>query len=290
MKRYLLLIIVGVLSAVSVMANDAIQPERIKMTAYAPRIVAVGDRFNVEYTFTYPDEVDTEQVSLSLKPTGELVAFIYGPGRSVSTSTTFNNSKKSVSTSIKWTYSFKALETGNFEIPDFVLVAYSDTIPQPRINRTVRFVKDSITEEAGRDDTALVDTTKVFLRLEIDRNKIQLGDSLTCNVVLLSNTTNVSRVNRLQHLEIEDCYLEQIYPDVESLTDTIDNVVYYKWVLCNFKIIPLRKGKFEIEPLKIYGELRVPYKSTDNGFWGAIPSYKYIPFETESEKLTFKVK
>lgn len=93
MKRNLLSI-VGLALAMIVMASVKFHPYQNKTYVYCPKIVAVGDKFNVDYVFYSGQELEAinpDDIRIKLSPTESNAEFIFGPVTSVMTSTSWND-------------------------------------------------------------------------------------------------------------------------------------------------------------------------------------------------------
>lgn len=296
MKRCILLLMICLTSVIQVRGSVIIESDQVSMSVVCPETVAVGDRFRIDYILTYPEQISPQDIDLSLKPSDEdeKVMFLYGPAVASSISITVNNShQKLVQTKITWSFSFKARKEGVFVIPDFVLRSGSDTIKVKAIVKTIRFVTDKVEENVEAQGTAnqaganeVGSAAQPLLRIEIDKEKLQLGDSLICDVIFLSDVSQIDNVVLNRSFRVDHCYFEALKSDNGPSTEVIDNKTFNRWILCQYKIIPLKKGKFKIEPIQIRGVRQILHPNF-NLFSGDL--YSSVPFEVESNKLSFEV-
>lgn len=282
MKRLLAYAVFSVVFWAGVMA---IEPERVKMSVSCPTTVAVGDKFDVVYQVEYDETVNADILKLDIGPIGRNAVMLYGPAKSTRMSYSKTNAGGMVARSgVTWLYKFRAVKEGEFEVPDFVLTLDSDTISNlPSIDRAIQIVSDA-KDLNGCDNVNRVDSAQVVLKLELDKDKIQLGDSIECSLKLVTNAS-LSQGSFEKALSVDDCYLESMSP--EQVDPTVSGG-YAEYEIERYRIIPLKKGRFVIEPVKISGT-REKSVSPVSDFGFADGRHESVPFEAETERINFEV-
>lgn len=296
MKRNILLIAGSVLSMI-VMASVKFHPYQNKTYVDCPKLVAVGDKFNLDYVFKSGQELEAinpNDIRIKLSPTESNAEFIFGPVRSVTTSTSWNGIfGKTIETSIKWSFTFLAISEGVFEVPDYTLISDSDTLKPNPVKEKIRFVSTNFFDDdisipsKSQKDFNQADTTRTILRLEIDKKTVQLGDSIICSVILLCNVPRITQLAFEKKLEIRGCDIIPLHYDNEHSIETINKTTFHKWTIGKYKIIPSKKGKYKITPISVKGETQLMGNNVDMYFG---KENKYVLFENKSNTLHFKVK
>lgn len=290
MKRLLLALLLVCITTAALFAKGAgIPQDSLIMYIECPEQVVVGDKFNVEYKMLCPDGISEDNLNCNLTTKSEVASLLINfPSVTVSHSTTLTNGKLTEFTTKSWTYIFRANKTGTFKTPDFIVSDGNDTLRIPSANRLIEITKEgagTVNDSGNKQDTV---KTQLITRLELDKNTVQLGDSLVLKVVLLSNC-NISNFNYINFPMIEDCYLEELAESVSGPSVvTIDQSNYYKWIIREYLVIPLKKGTFNIEPLRFKGE-KLVYEFPEDNIWGAFSKINNVPFEVVSNSISFNV-
>ncbi len=288
MIRLVLAVLIACTTTAYLFAKDSeIQQDLLSMSIKCPEQVTVGNKFVVEYQLTYPGDLSDKDLNISLTTRSELASLLIDiPATSNSFTTNVINGKINKISSKKWAFTFRANYTGRFTTPCFAITEGNDTLSISSINKLIEITKDNKRIENTNYDENKTDTTQVITRLELDKNTIQLGDSLVLKVILLSNCSGINSLTYIDTPMIEDCYLDKL---IESTSEPSEEIInqckYYKWIIGEYIAIPLKKGVFKIDPVRFKGEKWIREPLNDS-FWGTL---KNVPFETQSNRMIFNV-
>lgn len=264
--------------------NDS-ELSRMSVTVDCPEEVVVGEKFTVDYVLTTSGDMDFNSLKISLSPAMDNAKLLVSaPTTSSKVNTVVKNKVMNTTSSYKWTYSFRAEKAGRFNTPAFQITDRGEVLDIPSTSKSIKIVKEAI----SKDENAPAESgsTRVFMRFEVDRPTIELGDSLVLSVYLYSNSTELESVNFDRTISVEDCYMEPMdLSAAKAENTTIDGHYFLKWEIGSYKVIPLKKGRFEAGPITISGRRRV-YDDNENIFFR---KPKSLPFAAESNSVTFNV-
>ncbi|HOK52135.1 MAG TPA: BatD family protein, partial [Bacteroidales bacterium] len=275
--------IVGILLSLHTLWADNIQ-----FTASGPRVVEVGEQFEITYTIN-------AQPSGFRPPEFKGFSLIGGPSQSSSTSIQFINGKVTQSVTYSYSYYFTATKAGTFTIDPakatvdgksylsnsltIEVVASGKasagsspaTSSQPSGVNSSSNDQDEVVAEAGNDD--------LFVRILVDKTNVYQGEKIIATIKLYTRL-NLSSIEKVDYPSFNGFYRQDIEtPPLQRLErEVINGQVYGTGVLQRMVLIPQNAGQITIDPFSLQAIVQVPVsrrpRSIWDDFWG--PQVKEI--------------
>lgn len=289
--------IVGILLSLHTLWADNIQ-----FTASGPRVVEVGEQFEITYTIN-------AQPSGFRPPEFKGFSLIGGPSQSSSTSIQFINGKVTQSVTYSYSYYFTATKAGTFTIdPAKATVdgksylsnsltievvasgkasagSSAATSSQPSGVNPSSNDQDEVVAEAGNDD--------LFVRILVDKTNVYQGEKIIATIKLYSRL-NLSSIEKVDYPSFNGFYRQDIEtPPLQRLErEVINGQVYGTGVLQRMVLIPQNAGQITIDPFSLQAIVQVPVsrrpRSIWDDFWG--PQVKEIRKKVSSKPVKITVK
>lgn len=181
MKRLFSIFLLLTLVAVAAVAE-------VSFTVKGPGRVYEGERFAVTFRLTDADGSD-----LKVQPV-EGCRLVYGPAQSTSQSYQIINGRATSSSSVEYTYYYKAEKAGNFTIPAATIVADGKRLSTQPVKFTVYSSDDRSTPGAQRpvavddpDSQAAgrkVNSDDVFVRIILSKSSAYEQEAILCTIKL----------------------------------------------------------------------------------------------------------
>lgn len=286
MIKYLTTVIIVCVTAISLFAdNHKLQHNQASIKVECPAVATVGQRFTVTYELSYPENISDNNLNIKISPVADKASLLAGPSTVNSLTTNVINGKVQERTLKKWSYIFRADKAGTFTTPHFTIIEDGDTLSLAPVSEQILFIVDN----NKREEPPQVDTTKIFLRAEIDKPTIQLGDSLVLSVALISDRSDITNAYFTKYPTVEDCY-QELLPElsIEAQEVTIDHRKYFKWIIGKYKIIPLKKGTFRIDEISLKADVFIWEKNPADSFFEYM-SPRQKTLDIQSESIMFSV-
>lgn len=206
----------------------AIQAQTFRAMTNAQEVVE-GSSFNVSFKLENASGRGFQAPNFSpFRVTG-------GPSQSQQTS--YVNGRRS--SSITYTYRLLATEKGTFTIPPARIRAGSGYLASNSL--TIRVVEGS----------AASDQEDIFVRLELDRDTLFIGQQLVLSLNLYS-TKAVERFDIINLPEFTDIYLKQLPRySRQARLEVVDGVQYQTQVLKRFALFPQKSGRFDFKGILV---------------------------------------
>ena len=278
MKRIIFIFFTLIISAFKANADN------IQFTATAPKVVAIGEQFEVTYTIT-------AQPSGFKPPEFKNFNLIGGPSTSSSSSVQFINGKVIQNSTYSYTYYFTANTPGTFTIDpakatvdgksflsngfsiDVVGNAKQGGNPQgnkqnPQQNQqqnTPQSGKQDVVAESGNED--------IFVRVIIDRNSLYQGEHLIATIKLFSKL-NISAIENVEYPPFTGFFRQDIEtPPLRALErENVNGQIYATGVIQRMVLFPQKSGEITIDPFTLQCVVQMQVKgrqrSIFDDFWG----------------------
>ena len=249
------------------------------MSVSCDPVVECGKYFKIEYKVQSGVELkDIQPVTIDRIPDG--LKLLAGPSLSTTSSYTSVDGNVSASYSVVFTYIFRPVECGEYRVPMATLHYKGEEL---LIKSYKRFkVVDKVDDKVDkvRGDT-------VFARVEIDRDKVMLGDSLDCKVVIYYDGV-LSALSLKEPMEIEGCLCQaKTVERIEPREVTIGNRRYNKVEMLTYKVTPLVPGRFNVNPIKIAVGMR--RKTLEKEGFFEVNRYEDVETVVETPSVSFEV-
>ena len=253
--------------------------DSLNMSVSCDPVVECGKYFTIEYKVQSGVELkDIQPVTIDRIPDG--LKLLAGPSLSTTSSYTSVDGNVSASYSVVFTYIFRPVECGEYRVRMATLHYKGEEL---LIKSYKRFkVVDKVDDKVDkvRGDT-------VFARVEIDRDKVMLGDSLDCKVVIYYDGV-LSALSLKEPMEIEGCLCQaKTVERIEPREVTIGNRRYNKVEMLTYKVTPLVPGRFNVNPIKIAVGMR--RKTLEKEGFFEVNRYEDVETVVETPSVSFEV-
>lgn len=254
--------------------------DSLNMSVSCDPVVECGKYFKIEYKVQSTVELMSQDMSITIDRIPDGLKLLAGPSLSTTSSYTSVDGNVSASYSVVFTYIFRPVECGEYRVPMATLHYKGEEL---LIKSYKRFkVVDKVDDKVDkvRGDT-------VFARVEIDRDKVMLGDSLDCKVVIYYDGV-LSALSLKEPLEIEGCLCQaKTVERIEPREVTIGNRRYNKVEMLTYKVTPLVPGRFNVNPIEIAVGMRVKTPGKEGVF--EVNRYEDVETVVETSSVSFEV-
>jgi hypothetical protein len=274
--------------------------DNIQFTASAPRVVEVGEQFEITYT-------------LNAEPTGfrppefKGLSLIGGPSRSNSTSIQYINGKVTQNVTYSYSYYFTATKPGTYTIDPAKATVDGKSYLSNALTIEVAgggsgssagassaqsapakgnsSNQDEVVAEAGNDD--------IFVRILVDRTNVYQGEHIVATIKLYSKL-NISSIEKVDYPLFDGFFRQDIEtPPLQKLErEVVNGQVYGIGVLQRMVLIPQKSGQITIDPFSLQATVQIPVsqrqRSIWDDFWG--PQVKEVHKKIQSKPVKITVK
>ncbi|MCM1522806.1 MAG: BatD family protein [Muribaculaceae bacterium] len=244
MKRNLLLIFLSILVAIGAEGAD------VTFSVKTPGRVCEGDRFPVTFRLTNASGSDLRVAAI------DGCTLLYGPSTSTSQSYSVTNGRAVSSSSVEYTYYYRADKSGRFTIPSATITAdgkrYSSKATeftiQPRADRDKPAsqrpvaVDDPDTQAAGRH----VNADDVFVRIILSKSSAYEQEAIGCTIKLYTKYS-ISSFMPTRQPSFDGFLIQEI--DVQPSLNEVETYRgqdYMTAVLKKCIIFPQKSGRLTI--------------------------------------------
>ncbi|MCT4616482.1 MAG: BatD family protein [Marinifilaceae bacterium] len=268
-------------------------------TANAPRVVELGERFQLVYS------LDKRGENLQ---TGQMSGFniLVGPSVSSSTSTQIINGKISTSSEYSYTFLLVANKTGKFNIPSASIDVDGKTIKskpltievvkgrQSNSNQNANSGRNSYNENRSRANNSKSTISKkdLFVRVELSRSSVFMGESVVAKLkVYKRRNVPISRFGEYKFPSFDGFLTQEIQGDgrVNFKRETYNGEIYESGTVREMILFPQHKGNIKIDPFEL--ECIVPVRSRGRSiFDDFFDNGREISVSRKSSPLSLRVK
>lgn len=231
-----------------------VQAQQIQFTASAKSVVAVGERFQLQYKinaegtgFRGPNIVDFNVLT--------------GPNTSTSSSVQIIGGQVTREVSYTYTYVLAATKEGTFTIPP-ATINYDGR--QFTSNAVAIEVRRGAAQQGAGQAQQQEDEIDVFLRAEVSNSTPYLGEQVILTYKLYFNN-QISGHDGFQRIaSFPGFWVKNLFPnqrDIPTTTEVINGKQYNVAEVRKFALFPQRTGKIEIRP----GEAEVTVRVRTEG-------------------------
>lgn len=291
MKKALLFILVLFSSAFLALADN------IQFSASAPRVVEVGEQFEISFTIT-------GQPSSFSPPEFKGLNLLGGPSTSSSSSVQFINGKVSQTSSYSYTYYFSSNKAGVYNFGPAKAVVDGKTYSSNSLTIEVAGGGNSsqqnsqasgqsqsgnnnqtVVAEAGNDD--------IFIRILVDKTSLYQGEHLVATIKLFSKL-NISSLEKVEYPAFTGFFRQDIEtPPLRQLDrEAVNGQVYGTGIIQKMVLFPQKNGEIVIDPFSLQATIQIPIRgrsrSIFDDFWG--PQVKEVSKKVISKPVKIIVK
>jgi hypothetical protein len=293
MKRFIFLILLLLSSYLLIWADN------VQFNASAPRVVEVGEQFEITYTIS-------AQPSGFRPPEFKGLSLLGGPSQSSSSSVQFINGKVTQSTTISYSYYFSASKPGTYTfepakatvdgktyLSNGITIEVAGTSRQGNNQQQGQAqnqqqgnnVNQEVVAEAGNDD--------IFVRVIVDRTSLYQGEHLVATIKLFSRL-NISSIDKVEYPSFNGFFRQDIEtPPLHQLEkEVVNGQVYGTGVIQKMVLMPQKSGELIIDQFSLQAVVQIAVRgrsrSVWDDFWG--PQVKETRKKVESKAIKINVK
>ena len=247
MRSFIIVLLLCVIGGAKVFAQET------KFTASAPSVVEVGEQFRLSFVLNKQGE------NLQV-PTLQGFDLLAGPSLSTSFNTSIINGKMEQSSEYTYTYVLEAREEGEYTVaPATITVDGKEYKSSPL---KIKVIKGSdkpkgnsnASSSGSREDrgSSTITDDDLFLRMEVSRNSLYVGESLTATLKVYARVNLVDvqgkKIPPFDGFLTEDVKIPQIRLEREEYNGKIYDRV---GVLQKTILFPQHAGTLTIDPYEL---------------------------------------
>lgn len=268
--------------------------QNVEFRASAPSVVAMGEQFKLFYT------VNKEATNLQV-PTLEGFDLLMGPSTSQSSSFSMVNGKTSQSVSFTYTYILEGVKEGSYNIAPATIVVDGKQYSSNQLK--IQVVKGSgnsgsnasqsgSNRAAQPDASAKIDDNNLFVKVDVSRRNLYLGESLLATIKVYSKV-DLTNFGRSKFPAFTGFLSEEVPTPqrIELTRETYNGEIYNVGVIRKILLFPQHTGELTIEPFEL--ECIVRQRLTGGGrsiFDDFFGNYQDVRAMRRSKPVTIMVK
>ncbi len=269
---------------------SASHAEEVKFTATAPRVVEVGEQFQLVYTVNQQG-TDIRMPSLSG------FQLLMGPSVSVMSSSRTINGKMTSSSSYSYTYVLLAEKEGKFTIQPATINLKGKTLQSNTLHIEVvkADAKPKNNQPANQQNNQSVANNKItqenlFVKVEVNKRKLYMGEHLVASLKVYTRL-NISGFGDAKFPSFNG-FLSQEIPrsgNISLKRESVNGVIYNVGVIRQLILFPQHEGEIEIEPFEL--ECIIRQQKGSRGFFDDFfGNYQDVRVPRRSKPVKIRVK
>lgn len=239
-----------------------------EITIQAPHFVGVGEQFKVKFTCS------KELTNVEIEPSNDL-KLLAGPSKSSTTSIRVVNDTTQKETKFDYTCIYESKQIGTFRIPSLFLKNTEESTDTLLLHIKVE-----------NRPTSSKDT--VFVKAVLDKEQIQLGDSITLSLKIYTTTSELNLDP--YYFDFPYCYIEEkgtVEDNSQWEVEPYEEISYYTHTFRKFLLTPLQHGNIEIP--KVEFNFMLQTTSNVNPFDAFFGTPRYKKETVYTAPITIKV-
>ena len=255
MKRIVaVLLLLGVLSGA--------HAQIVKMTASAPAVVTVGERFELVFTLNFSEYSsaaslkNAEIKNLKFPISSAFTMINSQPMETQATSMTMVNGKMSQSRNVTYTFYLQAQAPGTFEIGSASCEVSGTTYSSEKLSIEVIPDQNASGTSGGNGNTrqntgrssSSGSGAEIYFRTITDKKTVYQGEAITAQIKLFSKVS-VTAVESLSLPSYDGFYMQDV--NIPTLTrlerENVNGEIYGTGVLKKFVLFPQKSGEITID-------------------------------------------
>ncbi len=269
-----------------------LQAQNISFVATAPKVVAVGERFQLNYQLNSQG---------SQFRAGNIANFQILAGPSTSNSSNISMVNGQMSQSITQTYSFYLLanKEGKFTIPAASIVVNKQTYNSNAI--TIEVVKGHAANNAQNNpngsqenNTTQVSDGDIYMSLSANKKEVYVGEPITLTIKIYTRL-DLADLQEPKFPEYTDFYAQDVEmpSNIQLERENVNGTIYHSATLKKVLLYPQKAGDLKIKSAEIDAIVRKQVqqkgrRSIFDDFFGG--GYQNIRLPLKSNSLTIKAK
>jgi tetratricopeptide (TPR) repeat protein len=250
----------------------------------APNVVAADEQFNITFIIEGEDgPTDFQWAS------GEDFQLLWGPQSGRSTSIQVINGKRSKSVQSTYTYVLRPKAAGTFTVGKATAKVKGKEIASSPFSIQVaaagaasssssQQAQQSSGQSAQRSSQVAVRDEDIFLKMELSRSKVVVGEPVTA-VIKLYQRVNIAGFENVTFPTFNGFWSQETEAptNIEFAREVIDGQIYNSALLRKFVLIPQQQGRVKIDPAELVCLVNVRVSSGGSSiFDGFFDDYRTI--------------
>lgn len=263
----------------------------VSFVASAPNIVEVGEQFRLAYA------INKKGSNLQV-PTLDGFNLLMGPSTSSSTSFSSINGQVSQSVAYTYTYVLEGTKEGNYTVAPATIVIDGKQYKSNVL--TIQVVKGGGNASQGRgqssesaqvENAESVNANSLFVRVDVSRRSLYIGESVVATVKVYSKV-NLVNFGRNKFPSFSGFLAEEMpTPErIELVRETYDGQIYNTGVIRKMLLFPQHTGEITIEPFELECIVREKLSNTRNFFDDFFGNYRDVKVARKSPPIRIEVK
>ena len=267
--------------------------QEVEFKASAPAVVATGEQFRLSYT------LNKEGSNLRV-PTLEGFDLLAGPGTSQSFYSSTINGKTVQQVTYTYTYVLEGVKEGTYQIPPATVTVKGKEYQSNSLR--IQVVKGSGESRnnsqsggntaAQTNPNAAVNENNLFVKVDINRRQVYLGESLVATIKVYSKV-DLTNFGRSKFPDFNGFLAEEVPTPqrIELVRETYDGQIYNVGIIRKILLFPQHTGEITIEPFEL--ECIVRQRLTGGGrsiFDDFFGNYREVRAMRRSKPVTVTVK
>lgn len=268
--------------------------QNVEFRATAPSVVATGEQFRLSYS------INKEGANLQV-PTLEGFDLLMGPSTSQSSSFSMVNGKTTQSVSFTYTYILEGVKEGTYQIAPATITVDGQEYKSNGLK--IEVVKGSGnsgnsgnqgggSKAAQPDATAAINESNLFVRVDVSRRNLYLGESLVATIKVYSKV-DLTNFGRSKFPAFTGFLSEEVPTSqrIELVRETYDGQIYNVGVIRKILLFPQHTGELMIEPFELECIVRQRTASGGRSFFDDFfGNYRDVKAMRRSKPVTITVK
>lgn len=256
-------------------------------TVSAPKVVAVGEVFNVVFTAQ-----GDEKASGLVPPTFDRFEVLAGPHSSTGYSTQIINGKRTSSHSTGYTYTLRATAEGKFTISSaMVKIGKEEYHSKPAVVEVVKPSESSAAKKAAGTYGAGDD---LMLVLDLNKKNVVVGEPVIATLKLYVQSSSIGGFEDIKFPTFNGFWSQEIEApqQISFVRENVDGEIYNAALLRKYMLIPQQTGNLKIDPAEMVCQVQVRSTSSSQGrsiFDDFFDSYQTIRKRVRTEDVSIRV-
>lgn len=268
-------------------SQQSLFSQEIAFEASSPQVVEVGERFRL--TFTVNAKPSTFQ-----QPEIHGFDVLAGPSQSSSSSMEIINGQVSQSFSVIYTYILQANKEGKYKIGSAEVKVSGKTYATAPFE--IEVVKgDAASNQSAKstsNPTSGAEMGDLFVRVEISKSSVYLGEALVATTKLYTRGINVSGFEDMKFPSFNGFWSKEIETptQINFQRETYNGKIYNAGIIKKWLLFPQQKGKIKIDPFILDCVVQVRGSGNQNIFDSFFDTYQSVKKKLVSPASSIEVK
>lgn len=273
MRKLLLSLIALVLPMLSLFAQIQVR---------VPSAVALDEQFNLQFT------VEGDKPSDFKWECPSDFKLVWGPQVGSTNSVSIINGKRTSSRQTSYTYILMPTKEGTFTLPAAVATVKKQTVSSSAVSiKVVKSGAASSSSEPSRENAYAISGEDIFMRMELDRNNVVVGESITADIKLYQRV-DIAGFEDV-HFPSFDGFWNQLNNtsnNIEFHRETLGEEIFNVAALRSYTLIPQQSGDLQIDPAEVVCLVRVRNRNASTG--SIFDSFFQDEYATVRKRVTTK--